>query len=176
MWQVISGGQTGVDITALRAAKAVGLRTTGFIPKGFRTEAGPKPQYADLYGLIETESSDYPERTFKNVQHASATFLFAVDLRSPGTKRALAACEELQLPCYMYQVEVSEVWGEPVLLHEQAIHGNSRSLEQTSWRDVAGQMAQYESVNIGGNRDAYLEKFLLPFFVTAFMHAVYGDF
>jgi len=36
LW-VISGGQCGVDVAALRAAKSCGLRTGGMMPRGFRT-------------------------------------------------------------------------------------------------------------------------------------------
>src|SRR5262249_6057013 len=38
--KVISGGQTGVDQVALRAAKACGIPTGGWAPKGWRTEDG----------------------------------------------------------------------------------------------------------------------------------------
>jgi hypothetical protein len=38
--KVISGGQTGVDIAALWAAKALGFQTGGMMPKGWRTRGG----------------------------------------------------------------------------------------------------------------------------------------
>jgi len=40
---VVSGGQTGVDQAALRAARASGIATGGWAPKGWATEAGPAP-------------------------------------------------------------------------------------------------------------------------------------
>ena len=46
--KIISGGQTGVDQAALRAAKACGIPTGGWAPKGWRTEDGPAPWLADL--------------------------------------------------------------------------------------------------------------------------------
>jgi hypothetical protein len=36
--RVISGGQTGVDQAALRAAQACGLETGGYAPLGWETE------------------------------------------------------------------------------------------------------------------------------------------
>ena len=35
--QVISGGQDGVDVAALRAARVSGLRTGGMMPRDFMT-------------------------------------------------------------------------------------------------------------------------------------------
>ena len=40
---VISGGQTGVDQAALRAARTAGIPTGGFAPLGWSTEDGPAP-------------------------------------------------------------------------------------------------------------------------------------
>jgi hypothetical protein len=55
--RVISGGQTGVDQAALRAAKACGIPTGGWCPLGFLTEAGPMPALAD-FGLAEMPTAD----------------------------------------------------------------------------------------------------------------------
>lgn len=49
---VISGGQTGVDQAALRAARASGIVTGGFAPKGWATEDGPAPWLGSEYGLV----------------------------------------------------------------------------------------------------------------------------
>src|SRR5262245_48868343 len=71
---VISGGQTGVDQAALRAARAAGIPTGGWAPKGFRTEAGPAPWLAD-FGVQEHESAHYPDRTRANVGAADLTLI-----------------------------------------------------------------------------------------------------
>lgn len=72
--KIISGGQTGVDQAALRAAKACGIPTGGWAPKGFRTEAGPAPWLAD-FGLREHASADYPVRTRANCRDAGLTLI-----------------------------------------------------------------------------------------------------
>ena len=72
--KIISGGQTGVDQAALRAAKACGIPTGGWAPKGFRTEDGPAPWLAD-FGLQEHASADYPDRTRANVGNAGLTLI-----------------------------------------------------------------------------------------------------
>jgi hypothetical protein len=83
--KVISGGQTGSDMAGLLAGKAVGLETGGFVPSGWKTEKGPNPRLA-LFGLIETKSSDYQERTELNIRNSDATLIVSRDHNSPGTK------------------------------------------------------------------------------------------
>ncbi len=46
--RVISGGQTGADQAALRAARAAGIPTGGWAPLGWKTEEGPAPRLAGL--------------------------------------------------------------------------------------------------------------------------------
>ena len=74
--RIISGGQTGADVGGLYAAKKLGLETGGTIPKGFKTDAGPRPEYAVNFNLIEDDSSDYIPRTKKNVDAADVTIAF----------------------------------------------------------------------------------------------------
>jgi hypothetical protein len=50
--KTISGGQTGADQAAWRAAKAHAIATGGWMPKGFLTEDGPRPEFAELYGAL----------------------------------------------------------------------------------------------------------------------------
>ncbi len=47
--RIVSGGQTGADQGALMAAKRLGLSTGGWMPQGFTTEAGTRPDYGPLY-------------------------------------------------------------------------------------------------------------------------------
>jgi len=94
--KVISGGQTGVDQAALRAARACGLARGGWCPPGRESETGPIP--ADL-PLTETEldrSLDAPEvprslRTEWNVRDSDATLVIRppVARADPGTEWAL---------------------------------------------------------------------------------------
>jgi hypothetical protein len=63
--QVISGGQTGADQGGLRAARACGIPTSGWAPKGWMTEAGPAPWLADwgLAGDLELDRLGDRQRT-----------------------------------------------------------------------------------------------------------------
>jgi fructose-specific component phosphotransferase system IIB-like protein len=71
--KVISGGQTGVDQAALRAAKTLGIPTGGYAPKGWKTEDGPAPWLAN-YGLVEHQGG-YSARTRANVAAAGLTLI-----------------------------------------------------------------------------------------------------
>lgn len=95
--KVISGGQSGSDMAGLLAAKAVGIETGGHIPKGYKTENGPKPQLKK-FGLIETKSSKYEDRTRLNVINSDATIIVAMDMYSPGTKVTQAFCDQYKKP------------------------------------------------------------------------------
>ena len=86
---VISGGQTGADRGGLMAAKASGLATGGWMPKGFLAHDGPRPDVAAAFGLQEHASANYPPRTRLNVRHADATVRFARDWNSPGEQATL---------------------------------------------------------------------------------------
>ncbi len=81
---IYSGGQTGVDIAALRAASSLGIPTGGTMPKGWLTLVGPRPEYAALYGMVEAKTADYPTRTRANVAAADLTIRVAVDFNSAG--------------------------------------------------------------------------------------------
>jgi hypothetical protein len=89
--RVISGGQTGVDQAALRAAKACGIPTGGFAPKGWQTETGPAPWLAD-YGLTQCPDSGYDARTKANVLAADATLVLTRDTIDRGTYLTSTLC------------------------------------------------------------------------------------
>jgi hypothetical protein len=74
--KVVSGGQSGADQAGWRAAKAAGIATGGWMPFGFKTEDGPRPEFAGLYGAKEHRSSDYRDRTISNIGLADVSILF----------------------------------------------------------------------------------------------------
>jgi hypothetical protein len=81
--RVITGGQTGVDQGALRAARTCGLATGGWAPLGWETEVGPAPWLAD-YGLVECSEPGYAARRRRNVKDADTRLLFG-DQNSRGS-------------------------------------------------------------------------------------------
>lgn len=105
--RIISGAQTGADQGALRAAKALGLLTGGYMPRGWCTDDGPSPNFESLYGMRQTTSSYYPQRTRMNVIESDGTLIWG-RLNSPGCLLTLKYCEQYGKPHF------SCVWTGPL--------------------------------------------------------------
>src|SRR5580692_10474314 len=105
--KIISGGQTGADQGALLAAKDLGLRTGGWIPRGWRTDEGARPDFAATYGMIEHSSHAYPPRTLCNVMASDATLIFGHD-NSPGCKLTRAYANKHNKPVLNVNWPISE--------------------------------------------------------------------
>lgn len=116
--KVVSGGQTGVDIAGLEAAKNAGLQTGGWMPKGFRTDVGNKPAYKTEYGMKATSDREYATRTQMNVFGSDATLLIAIDFRSRGT--ALTATRVREYDKKSLQVQVDLKNANPDVLEAKA--------------------------------------------------------
>jgi hypothetical protein len=98
--RVISGGQIGADLAALKAAKDYGIETGGYLTKGCRTLDGPKPEYLTQYNMIESSSPAYKDRTWKNVEDSDGTIRFALDFSSPGEKCTLNGIKHHNKPYF----------------------------------------------------------------------------
>jgi hypothetical protein len=96
--RVISGGQTGADLGGLKAAKACGIPTGGWMPKGYLTEDGPRPEYERLYGMLALPTTEYTKRTRRNVEFARGTLCIASRWNADGVAATLRYAEELQRP------------------------------------------------------------------------------
>ena len=104
--KIISGGQTGADMGALKAGKDLGIRTGGWAPKGWVTEDGPNPKL-NGYGLIQHSSPNYPPRTRMNCQDSDLTAIFG-DVTSTGAKLAISICKEDGMP-YVLNPDATEL-------------------------------------------------------------------
>jgi hypothetical protein len=79
---LVSGGQTGVDRGAIRAARELGLEVRGWCPPGRESEDGPIPEDVPLRETPEERSPDAPDvprslRTEWNVRDADATLVLS---------------------------------------------------------------------------------------------------
>jgi len=105
--KVISGGQTGVDQAALRAARRCKIETGGTMPLGFLTEDGSGPRVAARFGLVEHVSAKYPPRTATNVHDADCTLIIGpehVD-DEPGCLLTLRMCESMKKPFHVHKID-----------------------------------------------------------------------
>lgn len=98
--RVVSGGQTGADRAALDAARAVGLETGGWCPRGRRAEDGRIP---GRYPLRETPSEAVEQRTEWNVRDSDATLILVLDAMDRGTS---------------YTEEQAQAYGKPLRIVE----------------------------------------------------------
>jgi hypothetical protein len=96
--KIISGGQTGADQAAWRAARAFGVATGGWMPKGFLTEDGPHPEFAAQFGAAEMPTDSYPARTEQNVNDSDATLWFG-ETTTAGAQATVGACHRSGKPC-----------------------------------------------------------------------------
>jgi hypothetical protein len=97
--RVVSGGQTGVDQAGWRAARHLGIPTGGWMPRGWLTEAGPRPEFAELYAAVEMPTASYPERTRANVEASDATiWLGSIDSRGFRTTHDAAVHLSMTYP------------------------------------------------------------------------------
>lgn len=96
--KIISGGQTGADLSGLIAAKQAGFQTGGTMPNGYRAHDGNHPEFAELYGIKEDPSPTYPPRTFKNAFEADGTVRFATNFTTPGERLTLTAIKRAKKP------------------------------------------------------------------------------
>lgn len=94
---MISGGQTGAEQAAWRAAAAFGVAAGGWMPSGFQTGEGPHPELAQKYGAAELPTDDDSARIDQNVQDADATLWFG-ETTTAAAQRTVRACLRLGKP------------------------------------------------------------------------------
>ncbi len=141
--RIISGGQTGADMGALKAGQDLGIKTGGWAPKGWITEGGPNPSL-NSWGLIQHSSPNYPPRTRMNCQDSDLTAIFG-DLKSAGTRLTIDICKGDDIP-YILNPDATEL--------------------RTMCEDL-----KVETLNVAGNRaskDAEIEERVRKLIVEAF--------
>lgn len=98
--KIISGGQVGADLAALRIAKHMGIRTGGTAPQGYKTLAGPNYDLRDRYGLYQATTDSYAARTFLNVQDSDGTLRIARNFETYGEQCTLKAIQKFEKPYF----------------------------------------------------------------------------
>jgi hypothetical protein len=104
--KIITGGQTGADQAAWRVARAFGVPSGGWMPRGFLTEGGPRPEFASIYGAGEMATEDPSARTKQNVQDSDGTVWFG-ETTTTGAQTTVGACLSLGRSCMPVYPEAS---------------------------------------------------------------------
>ncbi len=151
MRKVISGGQIGVDLAGLRAAKDCKIETGGTMPKNFWTLEGPRPEYKKEYNIIEHTKIGYPPRTECNVKDADFTIWFGRKAESAGKKCTFRFIKKHKKPFLDIEVDKKEVRADPDAVARVIIKGN------------------YNVINIAGNSDHDMEELVYKFLIKVFI-------
>lgn len=123
--KVISGGQTGVDQAALRAARDCGLEMGGWCPPGRMCEAGVIPAEFPLKETEQDRSVDAPDvarsqRTEWNVRDSDGTLVLAEGGNPPSHRYGVAgrdaAAEEASDPGTEWAMRCANRYGRPLLV------------------------------------------------------------
>lgn len=113
--KIISGGQTGVDRAALDACLELGFPCGGWCPAGRKAEDGEIPLH---YPLQEIWSSNYDDRTKKNIQKSDATMIIYEGKLSGGSLLTYNYANKIGKPVFLFKISpffIEETFGQ--LLH-----------------------------------------------------------
>jgi pyrimidine deaminase RibD-like protein len=111
--RIVSGGQTGADRAALAWAVRAGVPHGGWCPAGRRAEDGKVPP---RFGLRETPSRGYSQRTRWNVRDSDGTVVFSLRAGLGGgsafTRRTARAARKPILHLARENCDATEAAGE----------------------------------------------------------------
>jgi len=99
---IISGGQTGVDRAALDFAIAHGIPHGGWCSLGRRAEDGVLDA---RYELCETETTNYRQRTRRNVEDSDATLILNVGELADGSLTMRQFAERASKPVHVVALD-----------------------------------------------------------------------
>lgn len=148
--KIVSGGQTGVDVAALRAARALGIATGGWAPRGWETLDGPAPWLAD-YGLVEYARPGYAARTEANVRDSDATLRLAVNFLSPGERLTIAMVDRHKKPRADVCLVADRIHG-GYRVASVVVDGARRS-DARSRAALVAWVRRYRVINVAGNSE-----------------------
>ncbi len=193
--KIISGGQTGADLAALEAAKLLKIKTGGWMPHGFRTEEGPRREYAELYDLKEMRSFisvslAYVKRSQNNVICSDATVAFKIK-DSLGTDKTIGYCTSGTWACVSTNPKYPAARFKPVLVLTNCVLIDADPLSK-EYRDDIYAFCQFlldhkvKVLNVAGHRQTSFDptwqqrvrEFLLvalrtaPFYIKAKLETV----
>jgi 3-methyladenine DNA glycosylase AlkC len=104
-FEVITGGQTGIDRAALDVAMDLGIPCGGWCPAGRKAEDG---RISERYPLRETTSRKYSVRTCQNVRDTDGTLILHRGPIAGGTALTVREAQRLHKPLYVVDLDQSD--------------------------------------------------------------------
>lgn len=89
--KIISGGQSGVDRSALDFSIQYNIPHAGWCPKNRLAEDGQIPSF---YNLTETADEMPETRTLKNIKTADSTLIIHKGVKEKGTLKTIELCNQ----------------------------------------------------------------------------------
>ena len=119
--KILSGGQTGVDQAALRAAREFGLEIGGWCPPGRVCETGVVPEEFPLEETPSDRSPDAPDvprsqRTEWNVRDSNGTLVIGAGDASRPPSRGYGAADSDAATGVEWTIECATRYQRPLLL------------------------------------------------------------
>lgn len=108
LYQIVSGGQSGVDRAALDLAVRLGIDYSGWCPRGGWAEDYPDPPglIKDYPELQPTPQTDPSQRSRWNVKDSDGLLVLTVgEMIDPGSQEALAEAEYLARPWLVVNID-----------------------------------------------------------------------
>ncbi len=108
--KIISGGQSGVDRSALDFSLQNNINCGGWCPNGRWAEDGIIPS---KYPLVETVETETIYRTMKNIESSNGTLILYNKSMDKGTKQTLNYAQKLNVP--VLNIDLSKKISENIL-------------------------------------------------------------
>lgn len=135
-----------MDRVGLDAAILLGLPHGGWCPKGRIAEDGTIPEH---YELTETDSSDYRERTVKNIVESDATLVLTVGEESGGTKFTIKEAFQRRKPCLIVNVyQYHGIWTKHIVTGLHAVSGSVLNVAGPRWSKLSRRCADEKTVTV----------------------------
>ena len=147
--KVISGGQTGVDQAALRAARGSGLKIGGWCPPGRACEAGVIPLEYPLKETPSDRSVDSPDvprsqRTEWNVRDSDGALVIQAKEASRPPSPGFGVAGRDAAPGVEWTIECANRYGRPLLICDLDDRSAREQIEQWVVRN------QIRRLNVAG--------------------------
>jgi hypothetical protein len=104
IYKIISGGQSGVDRSALDFSLQYKIECGGWCPRGRLAEDGIIPE---MYPLIETKESEPIYRTMRNIESADGTLIIYRRKMDKGSRQTADYAKKVSAPYLIIDLKKS---------------------------------------------------------------------